>query len=129
MKKGFVIVMMIVLAACSPKLEEKTLKEFYTEASIHEVEQLIIVDGSTGYQKVIQSPPVIQQLMEQIDEIAFIPQANQEARSGWRYNVTLIDGEHQFQFALRQIGNVYYETSPDLTPIIDTFYKNVESEE
>ena len=103
--------------------------ELYTEEDLTEIQQVTIIDGSTGYKKIIQDSYAIETLMNQINDIKFIPQSNQEARSGWRYGIELVDGKKKFSFTLNQVGDVYYDTSPTMLPIIEDFYKNIDVEE
>lgn len=57
------------------------------------------------------------------------PQENQEKRDGWRYGITLMDGEKEFKFTLSQIENTYYDSKPDIHPIVDNYYKQLVIEE
>ncbi|WP_235846866.1 hypothetical protein [Neobacillus soli] len=124
---GLILLLMLTLVGCG--LETKTLPEFY-EGDFGHVTKIAIVDGSTGYKKTITDHVVINEFLAQIKEIKFIPQENQEARSGWRYSINLFqDGKEPFQFTLTQVNDDYYYTEPDIHPIVDDFYKNLDVQE
>lgn len=69
----------IVLAGCG--LETKTLTEFY-EKDLNDVTKLVIVDGSTGSKKTITDKDKIEELLNEMKDIKFIPDKNQEKRTG-----------------------------------------------
>lgn len=117
----------IMLAGCG--LETKTLPEFY-EKDLDEVSKIVIWDGSTGYKKKITDKAMIDKFLNTIKEIKFIPEENQEKRVGWRYSINLYEKEKRtFQFTLNEVDGDYYYTEPDIHPIVDEFYKNLEVKE
>ncbi|MDE5416144.1 hypothetical protein [Alkalihalobacterium chitinilyticum] len=92
--------------------------------------RIIIVDGSTGYMKIIDDHAVIESFIDEIKDIKFIPEDNQEVGVGWRYSITLSqDDEYTFQFGLTQVNDNYYYTVPDIHPIVDKFYNIVDVQE
>ncbi|WP_245827602.1 hypothetical protein [Paenisporosarcina indica] len=73
---------------------------------------------------------MIKDFLKQIKDIKFIPEENQEKREGWRYSITLFqDDEQTFQFGLTEVNDHYYYTEPDIHPIVDDFYKNLDVQE
>ncbi|MGM9946161.1 MAG: hypothetical protein ACI33M_14515 [Lysinibacillus sp.] len=129
MKRYLVLVLIVgcLLAACNAKTQ--SLEAFYTEDGIESVDKVVILDGSTGYTKTLTDIEQINEFLALIKDIEFSPQDNQEKRYGFLYGITLYDGEAQFNFSLSQIDNVYYDTEPDIYPIIDGYYKRLEMEE
>jgi hypothetical protein len=134
MKKlvGILFVVMM-LVGCSNvgtnSLETKTLTQFYKK-DLQNVSKIVIVDGSTGYKKTIDENTVIEDFLDEIKDIKFIPEDNQEGKVGWRYSITLSqDDEYTFQFGLTQVNDHYYLTEPDIYPIVDNFYKTVDVQE
>ncbi|WP_019415360.1 hypothetical protein [Paenisporosarcina sp. TG20] len=115
-----------LFAGCG--LETKTLPEFY-ERDLDDVNKIVIIDGSTGDRKTIIDNVVINEFLSEIKDIKFIPEKNQEGRVGWRYSITLFHDEQTFQFGLTQINEDYYYTEPDIHPIVDNFYRDLDVEE
>lgn len=115
---------LFILIACTEKT--KTLEQFYQDEKIENIDQIIIRDGTTGATKTITNEEQINQFLSLINEIQFTPQKNQEKREGWLYGITLFDGEEQFQFTLSKINDVYYDSNPDIYPIVDKYYKQLD---
>ena len=114
----------VLLAGCG--LETQTLPEFYGK-NLDDVTKMTIVDGSTGHQKTIEDPLAIKGFLNQIKDIQFIPDENQGPREGWRYSITLFEEDEQtFQFTLTEVNDHYYHTEPNIHPIVDDFYENLD---
>ncbi|MFE8695986.1 hypothetical protein ACFYKT_06440 [Cytobacillus sp. FJAT-53684] len=129
MKKSFALICLIIMIATGCGLETKTIPEFY-KRNLDEVTKIVIVDGSTGYRKTMTDNLVIKEFLDKIKDIKFIPEENQEDRTGWRYSITLFqDEEKTFQFGLTQVNEHYYYTDPDIHPIVDDFYKSLDGQE
>ncbi|MGE7623920.1 hypothetical protein ACQKMD_12940 [Viridibacillus sp. NPDC096237] len=127
MKKSFFLILMFslfILAACTDA-KTQSLKEFYKDAKIENVDKVIIQDGSTGASKAITEQEQIDEFLSLIKDIEFTPQDNQEERKGWQYGITLFDGEKEFKFTLSEIGDTYYNSNPDIYPIVDNYYKQL----
>lgn len=120
----FSFFLLILLAGCG--LETKTLADFY-EKDLDDVTMIVILDGSTGHKKTIKDNKLIADFLSEIKDIKFIPEENQEKRDGFRYPLTLFqDDEETFQFGLTQVNKHYYYTEPNIYPIVDDFYKNID---
>lgn len=116
-----------LLTGCG--LETKTFTEFYKK-NLEEVTKIKILDGSTGYSKTITDKKVMNEFLDKIKYIQFIPEENQEGRDGYRYSIALFqDEEMTFSFTLNEVNNNYYYTKPDIYPIVNSFYKNLKVEE
>ncbi|MGE7688194.1 hypothetical protein ACQKMI_03190 [Lysinibacillus sp. NPDC097214] len=116
-----------LLAGCG--LETKTLPEFY-EDELEDVTKIKIIDGSTGYKKVINDKNIIDHFLSEIKDIQFIPEENQDDKSGFTYSIAFYrDEEITFSFSLNEVNGHYYYTEPDIHSIIDDFYKNLKVEE
>ncbi|MGE7949303.1 hypothetical protein [Lysinibacillus sp. NPDC093688] len=118
-------VILFLLSACTIA-KTQTLVGFYRDAKIEKVDKVIIQDGSTGYSKTITKQEQIGELLNLIKDIEFIPQDNQEKRVGWRYGIALFDGEKEFIFTLSEIDNTYYDSNPDIYPIVENYYKQLD---
>ncbi|MFF5994700.1 hypothetical protein AAGS61_08050 [Lysinibacillus sp. KU-BSD001] len=129
MKKCLLIVLMFgwLVTACSEKTQ--SLEAFYTEEGIESVDKVVILDGSTGYTKTLTDIVQINEFLALVKDIEFSPQDNQEMRYGFLYVITLYDEEVQFNCSLSQIDDTYYDTNPDIYPIVDEYYKRLEIEE
>lgn len=132
MKKIFFLILLVnllLLSACTnvgTNGKTQLLEEFFKDAKIENADKVIIQDGSTGYSKTITNQEQIGEFLSLIKEIEYTPQDNQEGRVGWRYGITLFDGEKEFKFTLNQIDNTYYDSNPDIHPIVDNYYKQLE---
>ena len=126
MKKSlFVIVLLSLFVTGCNSEKAQTLQAFWEEANIENVESIVIVDGSTGESKTMSDPEQIEVFLSSIQDVQFTPQKNQEPRAGWRYNITLMDEDEQFQFETREIDGIYYDTSTDLSPIVEEYFKQL----
>lgn len=128
MKKSLFLILLVSLLLLSACTNGKTqsLEEFYKDAKIENVDKVIIQDGSTGYSKTITKQEQIGDFLSLIKDIEFVPQKNQEERSGWRYGIALFDGEKEFKFTLNEIDNTYYNSNPDIHPIVENYYKQLD---
>ncbi|MFE3577619.1 hypothetical protein [Lysinibacillus sp. NPDC059133] len=128
MKKSMFLILfafLVLLSACSNE-KTQSLEEFYKDAKIENVDKVIIQDGSTGYAKTITKKEQIGEFLDLIKDIEFIPQDNQEKRVGWRYGIALFGGEKEFKFTLDEINNTYYDSNPDIHPIVENYYKQLD---
>ena len=116
---------LLLLSACTMG-KTQSLEEFYKDAKIESVDKVIIQDGSTGYSKAITNQEQISEFLSLIKDIEYTPQDNQEKRAGWRYGITLFDSEKEFNFTLNEIDNIYYDSNPDIHPIVENYYKQLD---
>lgn len=132
MKKNFSLILLVsllLLSACSnvgTNGKAQLLEVFFNDEKIENVDKVIIQDGSTGYSKTITNQKQIGEFLSLIKEIEYTPQGNQEKRDGFRYGITLFDGEKQFAFTLNQIDNTYYDSNPDIHPIVEIYYNQLD---
>ncbi|MGD6940748.1 hypothetical protein ACQCT6_01755 [Cytobacillus gottheilii] len=129
MKSKLILLLIFCSFITGCGLETKTLSEFY-ENSLEDVNQINILDGSTGYKKIIKDKELIDKFLSEIKDTKFIPDKNQEDRSGFTYSLSLHqDGEAPFIFSLSSVNDHYYYTEPDIFPIIDDFYQKLDIQE
>ncbi len=128
MKKFLNLILLVSLFLVSACTNGKTqlLETFYKDAKIESIDKVVIQDGSTGASKTIITQEQINDFVSLIKDIQFTPQDNQEKRVGWRYGITLFDSEKEFKFTLSEIDNTYYDSNPDIYPIVDNYYKQLE---
>lgn len=127
-KWSFFIVCFIFLFACNDA-KTQSLEAFYQDVGIEHIDKVVLVDGSTGYAKRLVEQQKIDEFLALIKNIEYSLQENQEPRVGWRYGIRLYDGKKLFNFTLNEIDSVYYDTNPDIHPIIDAFYTQLDVEE
>ncbi|MCM3409781.1 hypothetical protein [Metabacillus litoralis] len=118
----YIIVLVCILAACGP--DPVTLSDLY-QKDIEDVTKIEIIDGSTGDKKVVNDKQIIDALLYKIQEINFIPDENQESRTGYLFNVSLFQEDDTFTFSPNQINDIYYTTEPNIEPILQEFYENL----
>ena len=123
-----VLLCLLVTSACS-NTKTKSLEEIYKDSEIEELDKVILQDGTTGASKTISEQSEITKFLSLIKDIAFTPQANQEKGVGWRYRITLDDGDKEFKFTTNKIGDTYYDSNPDILPIVDDYYKQSKIDE
>ena len=131
-----VSISLLILSACvdtneknqNTKITGKTqaLEQFYSDSEIKNIDKILIRDGGTGASKTVTEQKQIDEFVTLIKDIIFTPQDNQERSEGWSYEITLYDGDKQFLFYLHYIDGVYYDSSPDILPIVDNYYKQLE---
>ncbi|MFF2176020.1 hypothetical protein ACFVT8_06110 [Lysinibacillus sp. NPDC058147] len=128
MKKILFLVLLISLFLVSACTNGKmqSLEAFYKDAKIESIDKVIIQDGSTGASKTITKQEQINEFVFLIKDIKFTPQDNQDERVGWRYGITLIDSGKEFKFTLSEIDNTYYDSNPDIFPIVESYYKQLD---
>lgn len=120
---------LVILSACAEtKGKTQTLQQFYKDANIENVDKVIIQHGS-GVFKTITNQEEIDAFLALIKDIVFTPQENQEGGVGWAYRIALFDGEKEFNFTLNHINDTYYDSNPDIYPIVDDYYKQLEIKE
>lgn len=117
---------LMILGGCY-SLESKTLPQLY-RGQFDDVDQIIIIDGTTGFPKIVSEKVEIEEFLQKIKDFQFIPEDNQETEKGYKYAITLFEGKKSFMFTLNQVNNHYYYTEPDIYPFIDEFYKNLDIE-
>ncbi|MFB7160323.1 hypothetical protein [Lysinibacillus sp. NPDC056232] len=128
MKKILFLILLVSLFLVSACTNEGTqsLEAFYKDSKIESIDKVVIQDGSTGASKTITKQEQINEFISLIKDIKFTPQDNQEKLIGWRYGITLFDSEREFNFTLSEINNTYYDSNPDIYPIVENYYKQLE---
>ncbi|TQR26665.1 hypothetical protein C7Y47_24290 [Lysinibacillus sphaericus] len=128
MKKFLLLILLVSLFLVSACTNGKTqsLETFYKDTKIEKIDKVVIQDGSTGASKTITKQEQINDFISLIKDIKYTPQDNQETRVGWKYGITLFDSERKFKFTLSEIDNTYYDSNPDIYPIVENYYKQLE---
>ena len=125
------MILAVALTACSkPPVEEplttKKLGEFYP-GDISKVDSIVIVDGETGRRKVFTDKQEVQDWINQVKDMEFVPDPNQEGRSGFLYAVTLREkGEDKMGFSPNAAGGHYYIHNEELRIKIEELFENGE---
>lgn len=124
MRKYFVALLLLILVGCQTMhLKEQTIGDFMQDADVEQVEEVIILNGETGERKTITDVGKIEHFVDDIENILFTPDDNQQKRDGFRYAVKLVDGEHSLQFTTNSVGEDYYVTEEPLFEVIDALFQ------
>jgi hypothetical protein len=127
--KQFLLLTVLIMLLTGCGLEATSLQQEYA-GNLERVTKIVILDGNTGYRKEIQSEEQVREFLEEIKSTEFIPDSNQEPRDGFNYLIKLFEEKKMtFDFTLTEMGGHYYHTEPDLFPVVDEFYENLEVEE
>lgn len=122
------LVSVIMMTACTGG-KTQTLEAFWKEAGIETVDNVSIQSGTTGVYKTLADEAQIDRFLKSIKDTVFAPQKDQSARGGWSYRIILHDGDKTFEFFLNKIGRVYYDSNPDIRPVVEEFYQRAEAAE
>ncbi|KQO17526.1 hypothetical protein [Paenibacillus sp. Leaf72] len=122
------LLMGLAIIACSEpqaeKLTTKTLQELYP-GDIAKVDSMEITDGSSGERKWFANKKQIQEWIDQVKDMKFEPDPNQEDRSGFLYAVSLREGhESKLGFTPNSQGRHYYIHNEELTNRIQEMFVN-----
>jgi len=116
-----------LLSACdNEKSHTQTLEAFYEEKGLTEIDKIVLQDGSNGETKTLQDAEQIEEFLSLIKDIEYTPSENQNGMVGWRYRIRLFDQLNEFDFTLSEIDGVYYNSEPDIYPIVGEYYQNIE---
>lgn len=127
MKKIFLPLAILLLTAACADAKPRTLEQFIQDAKIEQADKLVIRDGNSGQARTVTKRDKIDEFLALVKDITFTPQRNQADRTGWRYEITLADGDREFRFATESIDGTYYDTNPDIRPIVDEFYRGLDT--
>ncbi len=133
MRKLFLLLLFILLAACdsnSPfsNLKTQSLESFIVEKDLSDIDTIIIQHGS-GEEKMIQSHEQIEEFLLLIKDVVYSPQENQEGEVGWSFRIRLLEQKKEFDFLVNQIDDIYYDTNPDITHIVKEYFTSLETTE
>ncbi|WP_282935356.1 hypothetical protein [Paenibacillus sp. RC67] len=113
------VVFMIIIVGCSktvpgPGLTPKTLSELYP-GDIQKVDYIEIRSGSTGQLKSYTDQKQIQDWINGVRNLIWVPDPNQEGRSGFLYGVSLFENkELKLGFTNNNVAGNYYIHNEEL---------------
>lgn len=117
------IVFTVFLSGCG--LETWTIDE-YDKNDLEDVSEIEVFDGSNGSSRTTNNKEEIQSFIKKVKDIKFIPDEDQSERDGFIYSITFYEGDKAtLQFGINQIGDNYYNTEPDIEPIVDEFFDSM----
>ncbi|MCD5323435.1 MULTISPECIES: hypothetical protein [Pontibacillus] len=120
MRKYVIGILLLILVGCG--LETETFAEFYSG----EVTRIEIVSGETGEKRSIEDLERVNRFIDQVEDVQFHPQENQEKRDGFRYSIRLYNEDKKvFGCTLTMVDGHYYDTEPDLYSIVDKWFKRL----
>ena len=121
------IVFTVFLSGCG--LETWTIDEYYKNDLV-DISETEVFDGSNGSSRTTKNKEKIQSFIKEIKDIKFIPDEDQSERDGFIYSITFYEGDKAtLQFSLNQIGNDYYNTQPDIEPIVEELFNSMREQD
>ncbi|NGQ96795.1 hypothetical protein G3578_16645 [Brevibacillus sp. SYP-B805] len=133
----FLTVILLVfsfLTACQgqPETSADVKPMLFTElyqGDLSKVDKLTIRNGSTGELRTITDKAKIVQWLQVMKDVRFVPDPNQEPRSGWRYWVSLYEGENKvFELFPNNVNGVYYLTDEKVMASMEELFKTAKKE-
>ena len=125
---GLLLIGILILILTPWKPDTQPLKALYSK-ELDWVSELAIQDGRTGESRWTADPAFIADFLRKADDTAFIPGKDQEEIKGSLYRATLSDGNQTFHFTSGTAGKTNYHTDPDITLILDEFFKKLPLDE
>jgi hypothetical protein len=120
--------LLLMLSACNDE-KPKTMVDFY-EGELSNVSKIVLRDGSTGFTKTVTDKSMIDSFINEVEEVKFIRDENQEERYGFRYAIKLFEeNKLTFSVTLNKINDTYYKTNPDIFPFVDVLYQSIDDNE
>ena len=111
------------------KLEPQILSEMMQDAGIENVNALEVQSGSTGEKKFTTDEALITEFIQQIADVTYTPDPDQEERMGWIYRVTVKDGKNSFEFYPNYVKDVYYIADGDVGGMMESLFQEIEKRE
>ncbi|MCF2943356.1 hypothetical protein [Paenibacillus tarimensis] len=129
-RTAWLLMIIALLAGCSAEappgkkeLKTQRLHEFYP-GSISNVEAVKILDGSTGDRKLISDELMVRDWINQVKDMIFVPDPNQEGRTGFLYEVSLFEGEERkLSFTPSVVGGHYYLHNEKLLEHVEALFE------
>jgi hypothetical protein len=129
-KFGIVIsIILTILVGCSTKdtnsserpLKSMTLEEIY-QGELSDLSKIEIRRGS-GELKTITEKAIVQEWLNSIKGIKFVPDKNQELRKGYLYYVNFFEGEDiKLSFDSSKINDFYYEKNEQILEKLELLF-------
>jgi hypothetical protein len=121
------IVFTIILSGCG--LETLTIDDYYKK-NLENVSKIEVFDGSNGNSRATTNKEEIMSFIKEVKDIKFIPDEDQSERDGFLYSITFYEGDKAtLQFVLNEIGDDYYNTEPDIEPIVEEFFNSMSEQD
>jgi hypothetical protein len=120
------LAVLLLMTACTDA-KPRTLEQFIRDAKIGQADKLVIRDGNSGQARTVTKRDKIDEFLALVKDVTFTPQRDQADRTGWRYQITLSDGDREFRFTTESIDGTYYDTNPDIRTIVDDFYRGLDT--
>lgn len=111
--------------------EPTTISKTFDHGDFSTISKIVIMDGSTGDREMTTNQEVIQNFLDKVKDITYIPQKDQSLRTGFSYSVSLFERDEKvYSFSLQSLSPVrgYFYTEPDMRPILDDFFISLKKE-
>ncbi|AQQ53148.1 hypothetical protein [Planococcus lenghuensis] len=118
---SLVVLICLLMALTSCNSKPMTIVDFY-EGSLENITEISILDGRTGEEVRTVDSAVIDAFLQDIQSIQFVPEKDQSAREGYLYSIRFFEGDSEtFRFTPIEVEGNYYETEPDIHPVISQY--------
>jgi hypothetical protein len=99
-----------------------TLEEIY-QGNLSGVSKIEIRRGSSGELKTITDKAIVQEWLNSIKDINFVPDKKQEIRKGYLYYANLFEGEDvKLYFDSSKINDFYYERNEQIPEKLEALF-------
>ncbi|MCM3128179.1 MULTISPECIES: hypothetical protein [unclassified Paenibacillus] len=126
-QKGFMILCLLLLTACQaepvqPPLRT-TLSELYP-GIISNADRIRLIDGSSGHRIWINDSVEVQEWINQIKDVEWVPEEPQEGAVGNIYRMELYEGEDmKLKFTPQQMDRIYYVSDPKFMESVNSLFE------
>lgn len=128
MKRWVLIMVVVLLAGChgntdSVLLKPVSLAKVYP-GEITDVNRIELLDGTSGARKMVEDQVIIKQWIRTVKDIPLIPDDNQEGAVGFRFRISLYEGEIlKLGFSPHRIEFISYKSSDELLRHIEDLFE------
>lgn len=120
--KGLAL-LFLFLVACEGQQDKPVLFTTLYKGDLTKVDKITIQNGITGELREITDKEKITKWIDSIKSIDFVPESNQEKQKGWKYRVTLYNGENkEFEFFNNRIGDMYYKQNEQINSSLEELF-------
>lgn len=121
---GFALMFLFLFACESQPRKTETFSNIYKE-DLSKVDKIKIQSGRTGELRTITDQEQIQQWLNSVKDLQFIPKSNQEDQKGWLYWVILYKGDNkEFEFFNNRIDDIYYDSNEQLNTSLEKLFND-----
>lgn len=117
-QKRILLLFLLLLTACQDRSEQPTLHTTMSESYpgvISNVDRIRLIDGSSGGQIWMNDAVEVQEWINQIKDIKWVPEKTQDGAVGNIYRVELYENEAmKLKFTPNQMDEYYYVNNAEI---------------